>query len=148
MSLDEIEITAISHGGVKGTYIERSKTAGGRRGWEQELVLYHLSLFYFMRTSSKMMIVRCIDVMCIVLLSVLTDYKPMLSLNETLVNLVFLLERLVSTYVEIGHLAIAFLLCGRYIKIPITFPRACGSLEPMLASKYPLQCLCSILCIN
>eukprot|EP00434_Breviolum_minutum_P037655 symbB.v1.2.033398.t1/scaffold4143.1/size43926/2 len=26
MSLDEIEITAISHGGVKGTYIERSKT--------------------------------------------------------------------------------------------------------------------------
>lgn len=32
MSLDEIEITAISHGGVKGTYIERSKTAGGDFG--------------------------------------------------------------------------------------------------------------------
>ena len=52
MSLDEIEITAISHGGVKGTYIERSKTARGflfflegRFGDAKRYQSYHLSLF-------------------------------------------------------------------------------------------------------
>ena len=98
MSLDEIEITAISHGGVKGTYIERSKTAGGRRGWEKELVSSQFVLLHaHIKQNDDCSMYRC-DVYSSSVRNegyILTDCIPMLSLNETLLNLVFLLERLV-----------------------------------------------------
>ena len=86
MSLDEIEITAISHGGVKGTYIERSKTAGvfcflleGRFGDAKRYqVSSQLVLLACHCTSSKMMSVECREIR-----AVLKDFKAMLSLNET-----------------------------------------------------------------
>ena len=85
MSLDEIEITAISHGGVKGTYIERSKTAGvlegrglGMRRGIRNVSSSACDCLHAIVLQFKMMSVECREIR-----AVLKDYKAMLSLNET-----------------------------------------------------------------